>query len=410
MTAATLDLTALNAALKELYTDQVVRNLTYKNNPLLAMLKKNTDFGGKSKPIPVIYGSPLGSNTFANAQSNATTLNVESFALTLTRDYVVAYIDNLTMLSAKSDKMSFINAAKGTIDGAIRTASNRLAGSLFRSGTGMIGTLSGITTGVISLTNAADVVNFEVGMVLNAYDDAVGTNQSTSNAKGYVIAVNRGPTPTVTVSASAGGSAGTPSNWSTSFPYLCIDGDLNVKLKGLAAWVPTSAPTSATFFGVNRAKDATRLGGVRFDGSAMPIEEALIDGSSLIAREGGTPSMCFVSFATFAALEKSLGAKVQYCDLKSDAGIGFKGIKVHGANSVIDVVADRSCPAGLAYLLDMDTWALESAGDAPMILNQIDGLDMLRVYNADAAEIRVGSYAQLACNAPGWNGVIQTAV
>jgi hypothetical protein len=305
--------------------------------------------------------------------------------------------------------MSFINAAKGTIDGAIRTASNRLAGSLFRSGTGMIGAISSINTGLITLTSLPDVVNFEVGMVLNTYDDAAGTNQSTSNAKGYVIAVNRAA-GTVTVSATAGGAAGTPTNWSTSFSYICIDGDLNLKLKGLAAWVPTTAPTATTFFGVNRSKDVTRLGGVRYDGSAQPIEEALVDGSALIAREGGTPGMCFVSYATFAALEKSLGSKVQYCDLRSDAGIGFKGIKIHGANSMIDVIADRSCPAGLAYLLDMDTWALESAGDAPMIINQIDGLDMLRVYNADAAEIRVGSYAQLACNAPGWNGVIQTAV
>ena len=35
-----------------------------------------------------------------------------------------------------------------------------------------------------------------------------------------------------------------------------------------------------------------------------------------------------------------------------------------------------------------------------------DGLEMLRVSNADAGELRVGAYYQLACSAPGWNAVV----
>jgi len=31
---------------------------------------------------------------------------------------------------------------------------------------------------------------------------------------------------------------------------------------------------------------------------------------------------------------------------------------------------------------------------------------MLRVYNADAGEVRVGYYAQLRTNAPGWNAYV----
>ncbi len=42
-----LDLTAMSAALKQLYTDQVVNNMVYSDNPFWAMLKKNEDFGGK---------------------------------------------------------------------------------------------------------------------------------------------------------------------------------------------------------------------------------------------------------------------------------------------------------------------------------------------------------------------------
>ena len=65
---AYLDLSAMNAALKELYDGQVVENLVYADNPFMAMVKKNTDFGGKYKPIPIITGVSQGrSSTFSNA-------------------------------------------------------------------------------------------------------------------------------------------------------------------------------------------------------------------------------------------------------------------------------------------------------------------------------------------------------
>jgi len=114
-----------------------------------------------------------------------------------------------------------------------------------------------------------------------------------------------------------------------------------------------------------------------------------------------------VNFATYSALEKSLGSKVQYVDMKKNAEIAFRGISVNGANSIIQVFPDRSCPSTTGYLLQMDTWKLEALGEAPQILTYGDGLQMLRVSNADAGEVRVGYYAQLRTNAPGWNGQIK---
>ncbi len=89
------------------------------------------------------------------------------------------------------------------------------------------------------------------------------------------------------------------------------------------------------------------------------------------------------------------------------ADIGFRGIMVNGANSMIKVFPDRNCPAQRGFLLSMNSWKLEALGDAPQILKYGDGLEMLRVSNADAGEVRVGYYAQLRTNAPGWNGQIK---
>jgi hypothetical protein len=306
------------------------------------------------------------------------------------------------MLASKTDKMAFLDGAKLVIDSAIRSLTLSLASSMFRSGTGSIGQIAAIdgSSGLITLVNAADIVQFEINqtLLINATDGGL----TPVAAVGYVVAVNRS-LGTLTVSTAMGAAGATPATWvgNTGY-YLLVQGDNNLKIKGLEAWLPASAPSSAAFFGVDRSIDTWRLGGGRYDASSQSIEEGLIDASSMLAREGGMPDYCITNFASYSALEKSLGAKVQYVDVKNGE-IGFRGIMINGANSSIKVFPDRNCPSKVAYLLQMDTWCLESLGDAPQILRYGDGLEMLRVANADAGEVRVGYYAQLRTNAPGWN-------
>lgn len=403
-----LNLTAMNAALKELYDGQVVENLVYADNPFLALVPKKTDFGGKYKPVPIITGVSQGrSATFSNAQGNQSAVQIQSFLLTRSADYSIATIDNQTMLASRTDKMSFLEGAKLVVDGAFRSITNSLASALFRSGTGSIGSIGSIASGVITLSNAADVVQFEVNQVLQANATDGGTPRA---ALGYVIAVNRSAGTVTVASSGLGGSAASPSGWAAA-DYLLVQGDNNAKVSGLAAWLPATAPSSGdSFFGVDRSQDVTRLAGIRYDGSAQSIEESLIDSSSLLAREGGKPDVCITNFATYAALEKSLGSKVQYVDMKGPAEIAFRGIMVNGANSMIKVFPDRNCQANKGYLLQMNTWTLNSLGDAPQILRYGDGLEMLRVSNADAGEVRIGYYANLSTNAPGWNANVTFSV
>jgi hypothetical protein len=395
--STTLDLTAANAILKELYTNQVVTNMVYTDNPTLALLKKNTDFGGKYKPIPIQYGVSQGrSATFATAQANQSAARLQEFLLTRKRDYSIATIDNETLLAAATDTMSFIRTGKLLVDSAIQSAVNSICSGLFRSGTGSIGQIGSISSGIITLANIGDVVGFEVDMVIQANATDGGTPRA---ALGYVISVDR-TLGTVTVSATSGGAAGSPAAWAPN-DYLLVQGDNNAKLSGFEAWIPSSAPSSTPFYGVDRSVD-TRLGGLRFDGTNQSIEEALLDAASLTAREGGKPDYFITNFTSYAGLEKSLGSKVQYIEHRMGE-IGFRGIAINGPNRVIKVFPDRSCPSLKGYLLQMDTWALESLGEAPQILRYGSGDDMLRVYNADSAELRVAFYGNMSNSAPGFN-------
>lgn len=418
------------AALKELYVDNqdFMVDLVYRKNPLLALVPKDespSGLAGKYIPCPVVYGTGQGrSADFGTSQTNQTAPLDVSYFVYRVKNYQTVSITNELLEATKNDAGAFIDAAKLAMDTGIRNLTNDIALGLFSDGSGARGQISAISSGVITLTNVTDVVNFEVNMTLVSYSVSGTTpTQSTAAALGYVIAVNR-TAGTVTVAASGiGGSAATPTNWSTTFKYLAVQGDITfasgslaisssgaLKLAGLQAWLPTTAPTAGdSFWGVDRSADPTRLGGVRFDGSSEQIEEALIDASALVAREGGQPEMCFMNFASYAALIKGLGSKVQYVDVEhNSAKIAFKGVQVIGDYGPINVVPDRSCPAQTAYLLTMDSWKLRTLNKCPHILTYgMEGLDGIRVYNSDALEVRLGMYGNLICNAPGYNCVVQ---
>lgn len=423
--------------LKELYSDDswVMKDLVFAGNPALALLPKDESadgMGGKSFPVPLIYGNAQGrSATFANAQSNQTAPSLGEFFVTTISNYQLVTIDNRFMEATRSNVAAFMDGATLNVNGGINNITNDLAHDLFNDGSGSRGTYGlgngSIAAGVITLDGSAQSVQFEVGMTLVSYSVSGTTaTQSTGAALGYVIAVDY-DLGTVTVSASQGGSAGTPTSWSTAFPYLAVQGDVNfasgglgsslmLKLAGFGAWIPLSAPSSTdSFFGQNRSFSPTRLAGNRFNGSSETIEEALIDAAAVTAQNrstAGYPDYCFMNFTSYAALIKTLGSRVQYVDVKHDEiDISFEGIQLITSYGKVTVLPDRNCPAQTAYLICMKTWKLRTLGRAPKILiyGSYDSNQGLRVGTADAVEIRIGYYGNLTCNGPVANCVVSLA-
>ena len=388
-------MTTFAAALKQHYTNERIENMVYKDNPFLAMVAKYEDFGGENLKLPIKYGIPQGrSATFSDAQANKTNTQLKAFLLTRQADYSLASIANETIEASKGNANAFMEAATVEIDGAIESATRSLAIACFGDGSGAIGQVLATTSSVATFTlkQIDDVTNFEVGMQLKLNATKTGSSGTLSTAV-TVDGINR-DTGVITLSASAS---------LTADHFIYQEGDYDAKIKGLNAWVPSTAPASTdSFFGVNRSSDATRLGGIRFDGSSLPIEEALIGGASRVAREGGKPDVCFMNYSNFADLEKALGSKVSYVDVKASPEIGFRGILVHGPRGPIKVIPDQNCPKDVAFMLQMDVWKLYSLGKAPKILDS-DGLKFLRDSSADSVEVRVGYYAQLGCRGPGYN-------
>ena len=256
---AFLDLPAGNAALKEFYDEQKVENLAYDDNPALVMVPKKTDATGKYVPIPIIYETSQGSsNTFTNAQGNQSPALLAEFMVPLRPDYGIATLGNQAMEASGDNTGSFLDFATLIVDVAIQGAANRVASAQFRSGTGSIGTLNAApVAGVITLTNAADVVQFGINQTLQASSTDGGAPRA---ALGWVVARNVSA-GTITVSATAmGGAAGNPAGWTTG-DFLLVQGDSNAKISGYTAWLPAVAPGPAdNFYGVNRSVDSRLYG------------------------------------------------------------------------------------------------------------------------------------------------------
>lgn len=407
---ASMDLTAYDFALKEYYTDQRVENAMYTNAPALALIPKDETFVGDSMPLPLAYTNPMGrSATFSTAQSNATPSKGVRYLLTRARDYGVATIDNETLLASQSNAGAFMRAATHEIDGVLNNLRRSASIALFRDGSGSIGRVnnSSFATTTLTLGNGSgtadpgDVVNFEVGQVLQI--SSGGTSGTLRSGSLTVAAVDRDAgTITTTANLSTGVSAIAQND------YIHVSGDASAKVTGFAGWLVYGGASSTSFFGVDRSVDKYRLGGVWIDGTSAPIEEVVIKTAMRLGREGGEPSHLFLSFDQFENLEKALGSKVQYIDVKAgtEGQIGFTGIKIaSGGVGPITVLADSACPRNRGYMLTLKDWGFYSLGKLPRVLDT-DGLSMLRQASADGVEVRYGYYGQVGCKIPGHSAVI----
>jgi len=418
------------AALKELYTDDkdYMKNIVYAKNPWLAMIPKNESpdgFAGKYIPVPLEYANPAGrSHVFANAQNQQTASSVVSFFVYAVQDYQIVTITNLLMEQTKSNAGAFVDEASRTLDNGFRNISNNMAFELFSGGTASRGSFLASSVanvaGALQLTlaNPQQVVQFEVGMTLQA--SATDGGAALQNTPGTIDAIQL-----TSVNRSTGALIGTVVQGAplTSFAtgstnFLQVLGDIGIAgastiagmlgLSGLAAWIaPVDPPSTDNFWGVNRSADPTRLAGIRFNASAQTISEGITSALALANREGAAPDLIIMDFVSYSTLINELGAKVQYVMLEHDeVEVAFEAIHFHSAYGKIPVLADRSCPAQTAYCLTVDSWKLRTLGKAPHILTYgMEGLEGLRVGNADALEIRIAYYGNVICSAPGYNMV-----
>jgi len=410
-----LNLTSFDAMLKTLYTQERVQNLSLNNHPFLDMINKDTNFSGRDKQIPLLYGRSKGrSRTFSKAQAISASANsgVKSAAFYITRvkDYALARVDGETIMAAKADLGAFADAVDVEVKGAIKQIGTSLAHALFRDGTGVIdgfAATADATTATVELLNVDNEDFFEVGDYVAVYDASeTAVVEAATLDEARLVGVNR-QTGALTINDTSWNAAfGITIAVSTDKILWAGDGSgalTTTKLSGVEAYVPASDPDSTAFFGMDRSVDPQRLGGIRFDGSGYDLEDAYKRALTTAQKNGGSNHVIFVTHLDWMNLENALGTRAIRGSVRTEQNVGYPAIMVSGPKGNAPVVADEDAISGVPHILDMNTWSLNSTGKAPTFLSSIDGLKGLRVTDDDAVEFRIGYYAQVGNSAPGYN-------
>ena len=207
--------TSMDAILKELYPQEDIAKVWYKNAPFLGLVKKRTDFYGKQQVVALRYAMPTGrSATFAKALGNQNPSTLSKFTVTRVRDYSLAGVDGETIRAAQSDKGAIIETLDHEIGAAMDSMKRSMSISMFRNLGGAIGqgngsgsALSGTT---ITLKLSSDIVNFEKGQVC-ALASTDGTTGSVRIGTFTITSVDR-DNAILTASAGFGNIAGALDN------------------------------------------------------------------------------------------------------------------------------------------------------------------------------------------------------
>jgi len=416
-------LAQFDAFLKDYYTKDKIDDLTKKDRPFFGMVTREEDLGGDQYVHPFIFQNPQGFGaTLAKAQQGSQqgsgNGNLQG------RKWKVAYgdysasveIGDKVIKASRSNVGAFLRDQETEINGLYNGFGDTFSTYLYGNGGQALGSFT-ISSGVCTLVNADDIVNFEVGQILvvSAND---GSDSShiliASSAQGFVVSVDRNA-GTFSVSATSGGSVATPTNWTgTMFGFR--DGDFGGSgatriLLGLGAWIPAAAPTSTTFENINRTVDSARMSGIRLTSAeiaSVTLEQRL---KRLVTRMRGRnfgpgPDAVFLNPEKWQNVADSLESR-GYREIGANAEFGYENITFKAGGKTVKLYADPFCPIGTAFALKMDTVKLGGLSKIPEVVNG-DGLEMLRKVASNDYEYRLVAYPAFVVAAPGFCGRVAT--
>jgi hypothetical protein len=419
-TAVTLDLTAFDAMLKEIYPDVRIESLAMRKRPLLEWVGKEDTWYGDAFVVPVLYEDPQGySEDLDKALTNAEVSKQTKFVSTArAHGYQVVKLSSEAVMAASKDVGSFIRAKDTQFSGALRNLGKQLHLQLYR-GQAAKGVISALTVdspsaGIsrITLTVKSDVYNFGIGETIMADDTSTGASPRGGEAK----VVNRdAANGYIWVDADVNNDTGFTAGdaWAAA-DYLFTHGTPSLRAHGLADWIPLTTPTAgSTFLTVDRASvtagDIQGLSGHRVDNTGRALIENGEELAMLIGEYGGEPDAWFMNPRAGLQLAEDLGAQVT----RSDGGhgtFGFSGFTLqHFVTGPINVIFDTGCPANRSYMLQKNTWRFAHMGQVPHLIRD-DGRDGLRGSTTDTVEYRWRWFGDLFCDKPGYNGVCSVAV
>ncbi len=404
MGAATLD--GSEAILKTKYTDGRLPSAQYEETPFQASLQHKEDFDGENMVIALQTENPQGSSgNFQIALAALQQSTYVRFLLERSNHYGIARVTGEALEAAKNKSGALVDLWENETNCASAGELKSAEIYSFGDGTGVLGQISAASSTAsvtITLSQPADVTKLDFNMSIQVVSDAT-MSPTTLPGIAKVIGLNR-DLGTVTLATT----------WAVAFPgittamYIVRAGDsaaLGVNpsvLTGVKQWVQGGA-TPGTLWGLNRNPDPVRYAGQSLDLTGIPMEDALIQMAAKRRLQYRRGSMvCWVNTEDLAQLVKSLGGKATYpkTEMKSSiADVSFEAVEFDGSGQRFKIMDSPFVTVGDVLMLTMDSFAMNSLGPAPHMLN-FDGPNFLRVASDDAYEVRFALRGNIGCNMP----------
>lgn len=407
----------LDATLKDYFTEDKVKEQTYGENPLFAMMPKESA-GGRQVVSPIEYNNPGGAS--ANYNTAATNANkVKSkyadAILPYRRQYQRQEVEMALLYSTESPRMAFKKAID-EFDRTFKSLGQKVGRRFYRTGGGAAGRLNLTTaaTTTLQLDDKADAFNFQIGDQVQL---GAANGTGSLRASGTVIEITGVDYELGTLTIAANLNATVTGAGLTDF--LFQQDDFAACLSGFEEWIPggsTRAANLALTFATmtNRANVPEYLGGIHMDGTAFGgLDEVLIKLVGRIAKYGGLTSHIFANPETLTDLQLTTSSKLFlpqeiYSTMKNEDGeviVGFSGFKVQIGGRTVRVYGDRNCPSNRIWGIQMDTWKLYHLADPINWLGEkYLGQRLHKTPNADSLYSDLGNYSNIGCSAPAWNG------
>jgi len=406
---------ALFDMLKRRYPPWKVLSTVAKDNPGFGMVAKDTSGGGLTMDYGVEYSVPTRAATFATAQTNSSRTRNARFQLDFADDYGVVQIEQKLLESGRRGEDALISALTSQTEGILTALKNSLGRAFFGNGSNQIGvvdvTLAAPVAGpVLQLESLDDVVHFDIGQTLVvAASTTAALRAGTLLVSGIDEILGR---VTMTGNLNAGIAAIADGD------VIFTQGDYvsaadRLAYTGLDGWIPNAVDFAATptLFGFNRSVNRTGLAGYAFNDTTYPgysEEEAVQLLARFIGRGGGTLNCAFMSHERLTRLVNAVGSKEEFVKTvpvknmpKSEAELGYDGIRIRTPSGLVECYADRNCPNGTIYAGDIAQLKMISIGQCPHWITDPGGGSTGRTMESAAAqEMRLTAWPQLAIRRP----------
>lgn len=404
-------------ALKKVYSPARTTGKFELSTPWMKSLKK-IDIGGEGQnytwSVALGYGSGYGtslSNIIANsAEGNPDSgATVANFIANTGSDYAVLNLDAKFMARSKNANAAFVQQLKYQVDKNLEGFGIYIARKLSGDGSGAVAAITPMTGAqtVYQLANPNDIKYFTVGMRI----------QSCTAAFADISAVRT----ILTIDEDAGSFTVASVTLTNSHTMVGLAGSLLVATKnivGLAAYIPLTVASSTVVGALssslvncshNRSAHKERLAGHRLVGqTAKPLDELIYKLDSKMRERGARPDVVLMSFNTYNKIASKQWSRIVPTNKPEAEKLGLKPLGIVTGGGTLPFMADSTIPDDRVYLLRQETWKVAHLSNGmPERIGDAAGSGMFFQLDDDAVQIRYRAWAQLICEDPFENGVIE---